>query len=234
MVMLDQDKKKVYLFLLILFSLFACKQEDNNKENLLKIKYDTAIYKSLVDSFKIWTINKLSSVEAEILYPYKVDSLICFNTNKTRLISCRHLYVNIPDATSDDLQYIYGEKIGQNWFFLKGPAIVIPREMIKGQDIHQPLSYIQMHQVALKEVYGGYLDADGKINENWFTNHFEDRGWGSINNQSYFDWCFKGKRYTNEKEFYQASHMCKVKSNWLNRDTTQPIKQLPAKDSLVP
>src|SRR5687767_11025254 len=75
------------------------------------------VYGMLIDTVDMWVLNKLHSLEAETIYPYKIDSLLCFNKTGDRFITCRHLYVNVPDATSDELRFYYGEKINSKWYF---------------------------------------------------------------------------------------------------------------------
>jgi hypothetical protein len=151
-------------------------------------------------------------VEAEGIYQYCLDSLFAFNTKGDRFITCRHLYVNIPKASADELKFYFGEKIQGRWYFFPGASIVIPRSMVKGHDASKPLSYQQLHQIALKEVYSGYLDSFGNINEDWFIKHFENVGM-----------CADCKT----REDFQKSILEGVAAQWANRDTTQPIKPLP-------
>jgi hypothetical protein len=190
-----------------------------------------AVFTALSDSMRIWVLNKLRSCDAEYRYSYQLDSLLCFNRTFDRMIGCRHLMVNVPDAIADELQFILGEKIEGLWYFFKTATVVAPRSMFKGQNISTPLSYTQLHQLALKQVYARYLTKKGEINEEWFVEEFEGNSWGALEDQHYDDWCFKGKRYTNLKEYYVAAHLCKVKGNWLRRDTTQPIIPLPEKSN---
>lgn len=221
-----------FIYILFVFQLLSCDSSNNNSEDRfyqVSIKSNLPIYKQVCDSFNLWVINKLGSVEAEVLYKYHIDSLLCLNNSKTRLITCRQLMVTLKEAQADDLQFVYGEKINNNWYFFKGPSVNIPRSLFKNQDLHAPLTYTQLHQAALKNIYSGYLK-NGQINEAWFTSHFEHIGWGDFNHQEYDDWCFKGKRYTDISEYYQATHLCKVRSNWASRDTTQPIIPLPQKN----
>ncbi|MGE0568483.1 MAG: hypothetical protein AB7O73_11080 [Bacteroidia bacterium] len=168
-------KNSIIYFLIsivITVLLLSCNSSTNNHE---LINYENNSkhlheYKLLCDSFEKWKINKLHFSEAELIYNYILDSLLCFNQNKNQFISCRHLYDSInKNVTSDDLQFIYGILIRGNWYFYRGPSIVIPREMVKDQPENKPLSYQQLHHIALNEVYSGYLNADGSINEEWFN-----------------------------------------------------------------
>jgi hypothetical protein len=230
--------KKIVSVILVLI-LFSCLNRNEEKsigiieksKNVIGDKEYYAIFTMLADSFNIWVNNKLLNYQAEYLYKYKLDSLLCFNSTKNRFISCRHLYVNIKESSSDDLQYVYGEKIENKWYFFKGPSIVIPRSMVKGHDIKKPLEYFQLHEIALNEVYSGYLNEKGEINEDWFVANFEGSGWGDFNNQAAIDWILQGKRFTNKKDFFEFAHLSVVKSNWnnLNKDS---IKQLPPRTYL--
>lgn len=219
--MLNLDKKIIYILFTLLF--VRCdniEHKTNEYEKSIEIigkKEYKSIYTDLQDSINLWVTNRISSYDAEVIYPFKIDSLLCFNSNKNRFISCRHLYIDIPNATSDDLRFVYGEKINDRWYFFKGASIVIPRSIVKNQPINKPLSYQQLHIIALKEIYRGYLKNNGEINEAWFTSHFENAGW-----------CGTCKT----TEDFQKSRLENVKTLWLQRDTSQPIKQLPSKTTL--
>lgn len=177
------------------------------------------LYKKINDTIETWVLNKFQIVEAESRYRHKVDSLMCISSDSTRLITCMHIYVDLSDAVSDNLQFYYGEKINNNWFFFRGESVVILRSMIKDHLVNQPLTYQELHEVALKEVYSGYLDRFGNINNAWFESYFENVGW-----------CIDCKT----KEDYKKSRLESAIALWANRDTTQPIKLLPKKDTVIP
>jgi hypothetical protein len=63
-------------------------------------------------------------------------------------------------------------------------------------------------------VYSGYLKRNGEINEEWFTSHFEDSGWGKFEDQKAFDYILKGRRFSTKKEFFEFMHLEKVRNNW--------------------
>jgi hypothetical protein len=187
------------------------------------------IYNKMKDSLEVWVLNKLVSYEALYTYNYDLDSLICFNKKANRLVCCLHIFGNQFNSTSDDLIFFYGEEINSNWYFFKGADIVLIRSSYQ-KNIHTPLSYQQLHQIALKEVYCGYLNDKGEINEDWFTNHFENIGFGDFNNQS-SSLAFLGvkEKFTDKRKFFEAIHLQSVKNNWfgINKDS---IKQLPTKN----
>ena len=235
--MLSQDNMmniSRYFFLFIIFT--SCSEKPDYYSTSLK-KANIPLYnqalKSLTDSFGNWVTQKTNNVTAEITYKYQVDSLLCFNSAADRFITCRHLYVGVKESSSDDLQTVFGEKINNNWYYFKGSSVSIPRSMVSGHPINTPLSYQQLHQIALKEIYSSYLKKNGEINENWFTSLFESPGWGTFNNQASMDFILKGKRFTNKKEFFEFCHLTVVKANWngVNRDS---IKQLPVNGGGLP
>ena len=224
--------KSIFIPAIIILVLFGCQRIEEKTNPLLEdVTSNIKIYQNLCDSFEVWKLNKLQSMSAELLYEYKLDSLLCLNKQKNRLITCRFLMVNIPESTSDDLQFIYGEKIDSNWIFFRGSSIVIPRSLIEGHDSHKPLSYQQLHRIALKEVYSGYIDQNGNINEKWFNAHFESSGWGGFVKPGRQDDPFlHGAICNTKKEYYEAVHLQSAKNNWVARDTTQPLVPLPVKN----
>ena len=229
--MLNQGNKIITFLLLSCLVLVSCsnKTKSFKEASLLvvtKIQYDK-IYTSANDSIKTWALNNLSYYEYfGKSKNYELDSLLCFNSKGERFISCILQQQLLKNAPSDGIDYFFGEKINNKWYFFTGPFIVVPRSMVKGHDQSAPLSYSQLHNIALKEVYSGYLKSNGEINEEWFINHFEGPGWGFFDQQEAFDWFLHGKRFTNKKEYFEFVHLQSAVSQWESRDTTQPIKLL--------
>ncbi len=190
----------------------------NASSSIIGLNDYTEIFKKANDSLGVFYKYNLPAYNFLNSGSWYIDSLICFNKGKNRFISCI-LYTtsNFKDSNHDGIQYFYGEAINNKWYFFKGNNIHIPREIVKGHDVHSPLPYKQLHQIALKEVFGGYLKNNGEINEEWFTSHFENVGW-----------CGTCKT----TEDFQKSRLENVKTLWLQRDTSQPIKQLPNKTNL--
>ncbi len=173
------------------------------------------LFSQMTDSIKNWKLNNLQKyIEDKRISEYELDSLICFNGKGNRCITCLLERAFLKPNTTAGITFFYGEKINNEWFFFSGEHIFIPHEMKEEKD-DNPFDYPELHQIALKEVYGGYLKSNGEINEEWFTLHFENAGW-----------CSNCKT----KEDFQKSRLEDVKTLWLQRDTTQPIKQLPAKE----
>ena len=211
-------KLKNFILLLVFLLSYSC--VDNKPDykaksvSLIGISEYSKIYNLWNDTLKVWALNKIfGSTDSSYSINY-ADSLLCFNKEKNRLVSCMLMkYVNKREpSVADGIQFFYGEKINNLWYFFKGDNIHVPREIVKGQDIHKPLSYLQLHEIALKEVYRGYLNSKGEINEEWFTGQFENVGW-----------CSKCKT----SEDFRNAKLEGVRTNWLSRDTTKPILQLP-------
>lgn len=231
--------KKFLVVFSVLMIFNCCTEEQKNKEVLNGIlrefNYGDVYFKA-TDSLKTFQLNKLAHYDFLNCGQWYIDSLCCFNTKKDRIITCI-LYTNsnTRDATSDGIEFLLGEKIHGEWYFLKNASITIPREMAKAQDIHTPLSYQQLHKIALKEVYGGYLKPNGEINENWFTTYFEGPGWGDFDHQeSSLKFLNVTEKFTDRRKFFEAIHLQSVKNNWLRRDTTQPILPLPQQNEKLP
>lgn len=176
--MLDRGKITIICICAILIE--SCSNSNLEKEKSLlisgKSEYITT-YRNLCDSVANWTANKLGLYTFEKgKFEYQIDSLLCFNKSFDRVIACILMQTIEKPSSSDGIIYMYGEKTNDKWYFARGASIVIPRSMVAGHPENEPLSYQQLHEIALKEVYSGYLNAMGNINEDWFKMHFENIG----------------------------------------------------------
>lgn len=237
--MLKKEINYIAAFLALL-CFTSCSTTDSNKKfstetKLLEISQTIIgkeeylqIYDKLNDSLRNWSTNKLGYYQfCGSSKNCFFDSLLCFNKSGDRFVTAKLMQQLLKEGTADDIDFVFGEKIKSQWYFFSGANIFIPREMVEGHDIHKPLSYQQLHKISLKEVYSGYLNDKGEINEAWFTSQFEGQGWGDFEHQEKSDWILKGKRFKSKKEFYKFLHLEKVKNNWASRDTTKPIIHLP-------
>ena len=163
---------------------------------------------------------------------WKLDSLLCFNSQGNRFITV--IAYQESKTVNNSLDILLGEKINKHWYFFTASTTIYLFSEYYGQKPKTALSFKKMHDVALKEVYGGYLNKDGTINEHWFISHFEGNGWGDFYHQdSLSDWFLKGRRFKTEKEYYESAHLDKVRNNWygVKKDS---IKQLQKKDEALP
>lgn len=201
------------------------------KESSIKVVGRDKYYKvfnNAMDSLGMWKLNNLYGSNDTSYSTINLDSLICFNKKGNRIIGSFIIQNTGKNRNSkmDELSLLYGEIIEDKWYFFHGSIIMIPRSMVKDHDPSTPLSYEELHEIALKEVYAPYLKDNGEINEDWFISNFEGAGWGDFNDQEAIDWALKGKRFNNKKDFYEYSHKRAALGIWETRDTTQPIKHL--------
>ena len=130
------------------------------------------IYNKMNDSIQTWIENHLDyykyyDEEREWL----LDSVYCINSKGDKLIAGvlkRSLYAN---SSGDFIDYFYGVQINNSWFFFRGPGLVLPREYYQ-KDIHTPLSFEKLKQIATSNIYRGYLkknrQEEWEINDDFF------------------------------------------------------------------
>jgi hypothetical protein len=230
MVMLHRGRLFICLVAILLF--VSCSEKKNDDKTMIfkaiskhiigHIEY-TKIYNNIVDTLNCWKTNNLFGVSVACNYScFQTDSLLCFNKHRNRMITCI-LERNCSEDNGDGIHFFYGVKIKNAWFFFLGPSIFIPREMyVSKNKIHEPLSFAKLHEIAIKEVFSGYLREKNKgqleVNEAWFKQRLEGLGWGDFNDQDSEDWFLKGKRFKTEKEYYEFAYLQKVRNNWCWKD----------------
>lgn len=161
--------------------LVSCNSNNtNNQENYYSMSKSITgetsynrIFNCIEDSLDNWKSKNVSvSYNNKNNFKLLFDSLICLNSEGDKFLVGLHMYTLLNDGSSDGLIFFNGIKIENNWYLLRGPSVVIPREMFKNHPINQPLSYQQLHEMALKNVYKGYLKADGSINDAMINHYF--------------------------------------------------------------
>jgi len=131
-----------------------------------------SVFQGLRDSVNDWKNNGLGYyIYLGKSINYQIDSLLCFNTEKTKFIGVLLKQQLLKTGVQDDIEYIYGVKIKNDWYFFAGATIVLPREYYQ-KDIHTPLSFEKLHEIAMKEVFSGYLkknpQGQWEVNEDFF------------------------------------------------------------------
>ena len=217
--MLKKDKFILYTFMLC--GHMSCNIIPDNRalyfekvsKNTVTISEYNRVYGLINDSISSWRDAKIEFyIEKKGETESIIDSLLCFNSEKNRLITAILTKTLLKDAVMDGITFLFGEKIDGQWCFFSEAHIVLPREYYQ-KDIHTPLSFEKMHEIALKEVYGGYLIkklfGSYEINDAWVNAHFEG-----------VSWCDTCKTRAD----YEKVHLEKVKNNWYWRDTTNVVK----------
>lgn len=226
--MLNHVTKYVSLILFVLF--VACNQrEKESKERNQKIlelsrsiigkqEYDS-IYQQTLDSLNTWCLEQLSRYRSVWSFNYRLDSVLCFNTEKDRMVTAILVQCDRLTCEMDDVHYFYGAKIkGQWYFFMGGGAMAILRENYQS-DIRIPVSFEKLHELAMEEMLRGYMKKNKagiwQINEAFFTHHFEGVNWGDFNKQTHEDTVARGKRFTNKREYFESIYLDVAKGIWL-------------------
>jgi hypothetical protein len=150
---------------------------------------------------------------------WKLDSLVCFNVTNDKCIMA--FMVQYGKDVSNGINYYYGVKINEKWFFFRGPHIYIPNSK-------KALPFPTLHEIAMQEVFSGYLK---KKDKGFWGNLKQEEEWEI--NEEFFDqldynkWGFfdkKGNLIDNSKlsqhEIDSLLLDKAVYSNWKNRDTT--------------
>ncbi|KOP36638.1 hypothetical protein DBB36_08540 [Flavobacterium sp. WLB] len=165
--MLKKDRKLFIFCLSIIF--FSCTREKNNtveyrlsSVKTVSIAENNKVYKQINDTVSNWIRNDIKYYAPfELSKTLIIDSLLCFNKDGTKLISAKLTRHDDKNSNSDGLDYFYGVKINKSWYFFNGAYIVLPRELYQ-KDIHTPLSFEKLHEIAMKEIFSGYLKKKDK------------------------------------------------------------------------
>jgi len=186
-----ENKLFVLLFVICLLFLTNCKRQttfdpreiqairERSMEVSLSVVGETEywnVYNQLNDSIRNWRNHRLRwHNEDSTLVQFQVDSLLCFNKEGNRMITTR-LGMGIGENNvMDAIIYYYGVKINEQWYFFSGATMHIPREFYQ-KDIHTPLSFEKLKQIATHEIYRGYLkrnrQGEWEINDNFFNMMF--------------------------------------------------------------
>jgi len=228
--MLNRENKLwLLLWCLCLFSYSSCKNKKEYDAEELKMIRDNYmimskkimgvdaywnIYNTANDSITAWQQNRLGLWKYYgNTINYQLDSVFCVNEENNKIIfSILRQYLD--EDASESIWWFYGVKINEQWYFFKGPTLVLPREFYQ-EDTHTPLSFEKMKELAAKHIYKGYL----KENPLWTGQPEVDE---YVINEGFFAdltsvaWC------TNcvTQEQWDAAYMKWVNDNWKNKDTT--------------
>jgi hypothetical protein len=213
-VMLHQGNRFI-LFILLIF-LISCQDDKKRFHERRNLYFEKSIsvigendylkiYNNANDSIKSWVDNNLSAYSILHIFKWKLDSLICFNRTLDKCIIALPVQCTWNDCESDELKYFYGAKVNNEWLFFRGGSFVLIRKGYQ-HDIHKPIPFEKMKDLAMKYIYSGYL----KKNENheWVVNErfFQDLtsvAWGPA---------------SNTPEQWDSTYLAIIRRNWEKRD----------------
>ena len=230
-ILLPGNRHKSILLLLFccLFFICSCKRQ---RENRITIKvYDPVeindirtscfnrsvttvsekeywkIYNQANDTLQSWIRNQLRPARSIAHSSWELDSLMCFNNIGTKLrIFILDQCISSDNCCQDYVGNLYGVKVNQEWYFFKGPTMVLPREYYQ-DSINTPLSFEKMKQIVTSNTYRGYLKKDRsgnlEINDNFFYD-FTSVAWGPTKNT---------------KEQWDSTYLEIVRDFWKEKDT---------------
>ena len=221
---------KITLILVFACVLSACKENKSEATKRKRDLYQTfsikqvgrqeywTVWNTAKDSVQNYIDNGLIRFNSYINRAWYLDSLISFNKRADRCVMALSLQAP-PYSPRDRMEYFYGAKINGKWyFFLGGGQFILPRDYYQ-KDVRVPLSIEQFNEIAVGNIFSGYLKKDKngtwRINDRFFTAHFEDVGWGDF--ERYQDTVVHGKRFNNKKEYFESIYLDVVKGNWIKK-----------------
>jgi len=167
------------------------------------------IHDMMLDSLKNWEKANLKGYLALHLYSHKLDTLICFNKLKNKLITSILFKCDVPNCVQENIWYFYGVNIKEKWYFFSGPTIVLPRA---SNSLNVVPSFSELHKIAFEEIFSGYLKENDKgkweINESFFS----DLTSGA--------WYVYGWPVPKTQNDWDKVYLWWVNRNWQKRDTT--------------
>ena len=152
-----QKEIKTFIYLFIyLFIYSSCSKQTKHDDYIIN-RYSTykGEYEIINDSLRYYVSSFLKDYTSEYMYKWEVDSFVCFNSEKDKLVtSINSSSGKCNGCKMDDATKLLGKKINGKWYFFKGGGtLVIPRDMY-GKDEYHPLSFHELSQIARKEMFG--------------------------------------------------------------------------------
>ena len=185
MAMLHQDNKHKIIFFLFFILLFSCNNRRLKQYNDFEIRNNSfnfsktaigeenywKIYHQLNDTINNWRKYKLRGYDEDTTkVDFRIDSILCFSKNRNKMIATR-IGRDLCGGVMDGIVRLYGIKIDELWYFFSGPTLFLPRKYYQ-DDIHTPLSFEKLKQIAASNIYRRYLtqnrQGEWEINERFF------------------------------------------------------------------
>jgi hypothetical protein len=209
-----RNAKKTLFLLFFMMSCDSSRKEESQIQDFLykQIGKDEyyKIHNMMLDSLKNWEKAKLKTYLALRLYSHELNTLVCFNKLKNKLITSILFKCDVPNCVQENIWYFYGVNIKGKWYFFSGPTIVLPRP---SNSLDVVPSFKKLHEIAMKQIYGGYLKPKGflglggyEINEDFFQDLTSVAWYPGAKPQTQDEW---------DKIYLKI-----VEENWAKKDTT--------------
>ena len=225
--MLKKRSNAIYLIVLLCFLGCSKKKPNYKKLRLLFtnksisiVSKDTyfEVLNKANDSVRMWASNSHAGYLNERDDVWYIDSLVCFNNDADKCVMALVKQNNIyKEVEADGMTYFYGVKIKEEWYFFSGPYIVLPREYYQ-KDLHTPLSFEKLHEIAMKEIFWGYLKknelGEWEINERFFDAF--SKVWVPFEERKTMD-CrfFSCENFDNEKDYWDCTYRKHAERKWV-------------------
>jgi hypothetical protein len=218
--MLHQESKLLVILCLITFFASCSRYKKYDAKEITDIRNNAVtmsksligensynlIYNNLNDSIHNWIENQIDYIkyyneERE----WVIDSVMCINSNGNKLVTSvlkRSMYDN---SNTDFIDYFYGVRIKREWYFFRGAGMVLPREYYQ-KDIHTPLSFEKLKQIAASNIYRRYLVKNKK--GEWEIN---DRFFDDLTSGAWCSDCVT-------QEQWDSAYIRQINRNWSKRD----------------
>ncbi|SDY34240.1 hypothetical protein SAMN05444397_101392 [Flavobacterium aquidurense] len=244
---MSNNVNKIFIIVLGLLCFLSCKDEKKEIQKKASLYYEKSIsasdndtynrvYANATDSINSWINNKLKGYANQRLNAgsWRLDSLICFNSKADKcILALLTQAVFWKDTDHDNMDFFYGIKIKNKWYFFQGAGISLPREFYQ-KDTTKPLSFQIMHEIAMKEIFRGYLK---KKDKGFWGNLFGKTEW-EINDRFFLELdkprlpfetrktapsYYSCRDINNKKEYVECSLKYEALSVW-NEDSTSISK----------
>jgi len=161
------------------------------------------VYNQANDTVNSWINSNLEIAKAYKVSNWKIDSLLCFNNSADKCVMC--IYRQYNQKVNNAIDFLYGVKINYKWYFFEGAVVYIFSEKY-GYDPNTSLPFSKLHEIAMKEIFRGYLkqNQQGKweINEEFFSD------------LTSVAWCTD----CNTQEQWNEAYLRQVRENWHKRN----------------
>ncbi len=177
MVELNRETKLIISFFFIL-SITSCR---TNKSNFETFKLDdnywlheynsslentrvTEIRQSINDTLSRWVDQKRTAAKDIIYSDYQLGNSIVFSKDSSMLLTTTLKRSNLfRNSIFDYINYLFGWKINEKWYFSKGESFVISRIAYQSQK-YKSLTFEELNYISHVKVMGSrFLEFDKKL-----------------------------------------------------------------------